>query len=92
MVLIYIFFFSFHYLHIITNIKILDEKSIFLYVLDKKILTMFKQLLPHLIPPKTMKKINGVCKRASIYAAEKCMIRIVKVCILRKLNFYNLFY
>lgn len=56
-----------------------------LYISDKKILTMLK-LLPHLIPPKTMKKIDGVCKRASMYAAEKCMIRIVKVCTYLRKN------
>lgn len=41
---------------------------------------MFR-LLPHLISPKAIKKINGICKKASLYAAEKCMIRTVKVCI-----------
>lgn len=51
-----------------------------LCISDKKILTMFK-LLPHLIFPKTMKKMDGIYKRASLYAAEKCMIRIAKVCI-----------
>lgn len=50
------------------------------FVLDKKILMMFK-LLSHLIPPKTMKKVDGVYKRPSLYAAEKCMIRTVKVYI-----------
>lgn len=70
--------FFYYYLYICTNINISEKLHIFL---DKRILTMFK-LLPHLIPPRAMKTIAGVCIRASLYNAEKCMIRIAKVCIL----------
>lgn len=58
------------------------------YVLDKKILTIFK-ILPHLISSKTMKKINGVYKRAFIYAAEKCIMKNCESMYIKKLNFYS---